>query len=82
MKMVEICGVKYVNGTSKNSGKPYEAYLIYYTEDGRPRGVDGYLTGDAFVSTSLLMGVVPQVGDKVELFYDKRGFLNSVKFVK
>ena len=82
MKMVEICGVKYVKGTGKSSGKPFEAYIIYYTEDGRPRGVDGFTTGDAFVSTSLLMGAVPQVGDKVELFYNKDGFLNSVKFVK
>ena len=80
--MVEICGVKYVKGTSKKSGKPYEGYIIYFTEDGRPRGVEGYVTGDAFVSASLLLGVVPQVDDMVELFYDKRGFLSSVKFVK
>lgn len=79
--MVEICGVKYVEGTGKNSGKPYQAFLIYYTEDGRPQGVDGYVTGDAFVATSLLQGVVPRVGDKVELLYNKRGFLSSVKFV-
>lgn len=79
--MVEICGVKYVKGTSKSSGKPYEAYLIYFTEDGRPRGVEGYVTGDAFVSTSLLQGVVPKVGDKVELLYNKNGFLFSVIFV-
>ena len=79
--MVEICGVKFMEGTSKKSGKPYKAYLIHYTEDGAGQGFDGFVTGDAFIDVSLLNGRKPSVGDRVELFYNKQGFLLHVQFV-
>lgn len=78
--MVEVCGVKYKEGTGKKSGKPYKAYMICYTEDGERLGYDGYVTGDAFVSTDLLSGRSIKVGDKLNLFYDKSGFLQAVEF--
>lgn len=78
--MVEVCGVKYVEGTGKKSGKPYRAYMVCYTEDGRQQGYDGYITGDAFVSVDLLDGRDIKVGDKLNLFYNKNGFLQSVEF--
>lgn len=79
--MVEVCGVKYMKGTSK-SGKPYEAYSIHYTEDGASQGYDGYVTGDAFISIELLGGMPIRVGDKVEISYRKNSsFVSSVKFV-
>ena len=78
--MVEICGVKYVEGKSKSSGKDYKAYLLHYTEDGSSQGFDGYLTGDAFVSLDLLGGRKPHVGDRVELFYNKNVYLQSIEF--
>lgn len=78
--MKEVCGVKFVSGSSKKTGKPYEAYLIHYTEEGASQGFQGFVTGDAFIATSLLDGYVPKVKDKVELFYNKSGFLEGVKF--
>lgn len=80
--MKEICGVKYTEGVAKKSNKPYQAYIVYYTEDGHPRGVDGFVTGEAFINVNLLMGVVPQVGDKFDIYYDARGFIAAVKFGK
>ena len=47
--MVEVVGSKYMEGVSKKSGKPYKAYLVYYTQDGACDGVDGMITGDAFI---------------------------------
>lgn len=79
--MVEICGTKYVEGKSKRTGKFFQAYVVYFTEDGAPHGVNGFVTGDAFIALDLLQGVVPRVGDKVELLYNKYGFLSSVRFV-
>lgn len=79
--MVEICGVKYIEGTSKQSGKPYAAYIVMFTEDGAQQGFDGYVCGDAFVNVSLLNGRKPRPGDKVEFNYNKNGFLTSVEFV-
>ncbi len=78
--MVEVCGVKYKEGIGKKSGKPYKAYMICYTEDGKRQGYDGYVTGDAFVSTDLLSGRSIMVGDKLNLIYDKSGFLQEVEF--
>lgn len=78
--MVEVCGVKYVEGTAKQSGKPYKAYIVHYTEDGAPQGFAGYTTGDAFIPCDMLGGQKPQPGNKLNLFYDKNGFLKAVEF--
>ncbi len=78
--MVEVCGVKYMEGVGKQSGKPYKAYVVYYTEDGAAQGVDGFVAGDAFVNASLLKGRPVVVGDKLKFSYNKNGFLTSVEF--
>lgn len=80
--MVEVCGVKYKEGVGKQSGKPYKAFIVHFTEDGRSQGFDGYVTGDAFIDISLLNGRVIKVGDRLELLYNKDGFLKSVNFVQ
>ena len=76
--MVEVVRSKLVEGTSKKSGKPYKAYVVYYTED--DDSVFGVITGDAFIDVSLLNGRVPMPGDKMELNYNKNGFLSKVAF--
>lgn len=78
--MVEICGVKFMEGVGKKSGKPYQAYSIHYTEDGENYGYDGFVTGDAFIYLDMLTRK-PKVGDKMELFYNKHGFLQRVEFI-
>lgn len=78
--MVEVCGVKYVEGTSKKSGKSYAAYIVHYTQEGASQGFQGYITGDAFIEVSLLGGKTPHVGDKMNLFYTRNGFLQAVEF--
>ena len=78
--MVEVCGVKYVEGTGKKSGKPYQAYIVHYTQEGSSQGFQGFITGDAFIDGSLLDGKVPHVGDKINLFYNRNGFLQAVEF--
>lgn len=78
--MVEVCGVKYSEGIGKKSGKPYKAFIIHFTEDGKAQGFDGFVTGDAFIDVSLLDGKVIKVGDKLNLFYNKDGFLKEVDF--
>ena len=78
--MVEICGVKYLEGTSKKSGKPYMAYSVHFTEPGENSGYTGFTTGTAFIPLNVLNGRVPAVGDKVDILYDKNGFLQRVEF--
>lgn len=78
--MVEVCGVKFKEGIGKKSGKPYKGYFICYTEDGKLQGYDGYVTGDSFIPDDLVPGRPIMVGDKLNLVYDKSGFLRAVEF--
>lgn len=78
--MVEVIGSKYIEGISKKTGKPYSAYIVYYTQDGSHQGVNGKICGDAFVDKRLLDGQAPLPGDQIDLLYDKDGFLNKVLF--
>lgn len=77
----EICGLKFYKGVGKKSGKPYEAYDIYFTEDGRPRGVEGFVAGKAYVFSNL-MERSPSIGDKIDIYYDEGGYIVGVNFVK
>lgn len=79
--MVEICGVKYLEGISKKSGKPYTAYSVHFTESGENSGYEGFITGNAFIPLQVLNGRKPAVGDKVDILYDKNGFLQRVEFL-
>lgn len=79
--MVEVVGCKYVEGTSKTSGKPYKAYIVHYVEDGEEQGFTGMMTGDAFIAKDLCNRHIPSPGDKMELSYNKNGFLTKVEFV-
>lgn len=79
--MVEVVGSKYVEGTSKQSGKPYKAYIVHYVEDGEDQGFMGQITGDAFIAKDMLGGRAPMPGDMLELSYNKNGFLTKVAFV-
>lgn len=78
---VKVCGVKYMEGTGKKSGKPYKAYSVHYTMDGSSQGYAGYVTGEAFVAVDLVPGRAPVVGDRIDLGFDQRGFLQSVEFL-
>lgn len=78
--MVEVCGVKYMEGVGKKSGKPYKGFQIYYTKPGERQGVTGFIAGDAFISCELLGGRVITVGDKLQLVRTENGYLEDVIF--
>lgn len=80
--MVEVCGVRYGKGTSKRSGNPYEGFFVHYTEDGTSQGVKGYVAENTFISSSVLAGRVIEVGDKLDIRYDRRGFITGVDIVR
>ncbi len=80
--MVEVCGVRYGEGTSKKTGKSYKGFTVYYTEDGAAQGVKGFVADSCFLSAEILQGRVINVGDKLDIRYDKRGFVSTVEIVK
>lgn len=78
--MVEIVGIKRMEGTSKKSGKPYSGYMIWYIQE--EAGVTGKSADSAFVSDMILNGAIPEVGGFAELRYNKNGFLTEATFTR
>lgn len=79
--MAKVCGFQSMVGTSRKTGNPYSGYLIFYTEPlrARPNAYGAGVAADSvFVSETLLNGVLPEVGQEIELHYDKRGYLVDV----
>ena len=78
--MGKIVGFRHMSGTSKK-GKPYSAYMIYFTEAFPPRFenvAQGVTCDSAFVADSLLGGQVVSLGADIDLSYDKDGYIREV----
>lgn len=78
--MVEIVGIKRMEGTSKKTNKPYSGYMIWYIQE--EAGVTGKSADSAFVSDTILGGQIPEVGGFAELRYNKNGFLTEATFTR
>ncbi len=70
----EVVGYRKCSGKSKNTGKDYSGYFVHFTF--AQEGVIGKATENAFIADSL--GYDPQLGDRVRLNYNSRGFLVEV----
>lgn len=79
--MVEVCGVKYSEGISKKTGKPFKGFTVYFTKDGAAKGVKGFIADSTFLSSDILQGRVVNVGDKLRLDRDNRGYVEGVEFL-
>lgn len=79
--IVNVVGVKHVNGTSKKSGKEFNAFIVSYTRDGRSLGFDGLAAGEIFADCSLFKGVTPKAGDCLMVDRNGSGFVESIEFI-
>lgn len=77
--MVEIVGFKRMAGTSKKTGKPYSGYTVWYLEE--QRNVTGHVSDSTFIPDDLLCGSIPEIGQLVDLIYNKSGYLVDAKFI-
>ena len=73
--MYEVIGFRRSEGKSKSTGKDYAGYMVFFSFD--QKGVEGKACDQAFIADSL--GYDPILGDRVQLFYNARGFLMEVK---
>ena len=73
---MKIVGVRKVEYTAKD-GAQVKGYTVHatYTE----KGTDGLCCDNFFVSEKKADGWVPEVGETVELMYNKYGKIDSVK---
>lgn len=79
--IVNVVGVKNVSGTSKKTGKAFDAFIVSYTRDGRPLGFDGLAAGEIFADRELFHGVTPKIGDTLMVDRNSSGFVESIEFL-
>lgn len=79
--IVNVVGVKNVKGTSKKTGKDFDAIIVSYTRDGRPLGFDGMAAGEIFADRSLFKGCEPKPGDTLMVDRNATGFVESIEFL-
>lgn len=75
-----VCGVRRTEGTSRKTNKPYAGYIVFYQFD--QQGVIGKACDQTFVSDELLAGLIPEVGMKMDLRYNKTGFLTDFVVIR
>ena len=74
---VKVLGYRYAEGTSKKNGRPFKGFFtsIGYEQN----GYTGLKVEERFFSTEALQGLVPEVGEELEVSVDFGGFVTSVK---
>lgn len=82
---MQVLGLREMKGKSKESGKPYDAVLLFVT-DSDP-AVIGLLTADIWVPRDVWNRDVNEpiddgfLGREVFPSYNKRGYLIAIKFM-
>lgn len=79
--IVNVVGVKKVEGTSKKTGKPFDAYIIAYNREAKILGYNGMSAGEIFCDVSLLAGHVPIPGDTLMVDRNSSGFVESIEIL-
>ena len=75
----QVVGFQRVSGTSKNTGNPYSGYQIFLTYQS-PK-VSGYGSERVYIGDQALNGFVPELGQRVELRYNRWGNVSEIKVV-
>lgn len=73
---VQVIGKRYVKGVAK-SGRPYEGFLTSIAYE--VSGYDGLKCEEKFLPCEALQGLVPDVGDVLEINVNFGGYIESVR---
>lgn len=86
----EILGIKPLEGTSKKTGKPFDAYLLHCSRaNPNDTALQGYEVKQLFVDKRFLLEDVKQlgsfsalIGSNVSVSYDENGFIESCELTR
>lgn len=81
MRVWKVEGFKNVNYQSKKSGRQVEGVTIYLSSDPASPDVTGREVKEIYLSRSATV-YKPNVGDKVQVFYNERGYVDDVTPVR
>lgn len=82
--LAKIIGKKVIQSVDKNTGVLKESAFLYFTSKfgnvmGGNTAVEGYETGDAYVSAELARQI--PLNAQVSLDFDKRGYLKNIDVI-
>ena len=81
--MAKLVGFRHVQGTSKKTGKTFDAYVVSYLEQDEDQGAVGYKADSQFVDRAMfeaaVSGRAPEklMNAECVLVYNKSGFLSQ-----
>lgn len=73
--MYEVTGIKKVDYVSKKTGRPVKGYTLWLSYE--RQDVDGFACDEVYVSIERI-SEVPQLGDLVNVYYNRFGSVESV----
>lgn len=80
--MAKLVGYRHVQGTSKKTGKPFDAYVVSYVGQDTDKGAVGFRADQQFVDRGMFEAALNgRAAEKVlnaecEFIYNKTGFLD------
>jgi hypothetical protein len=73
--VIKVMGKRYAKGVGKN-GRPFEGFFTSIAYDAS--GYEGKKCEEKFFSCEVLQGLVPQVGEHLNVSVNFGGFIDSV----
>ena len=73
---VTVIGKRFASGTSKKTNKPYSGFFLSYIYTAS--GYEGNRCSEKFITSQSLQGIVPDIGDKLDLDFDENGYITGV----
>lgn len=80
MSKAKVIGVEHREGTSKK-GNTYNADILHveFLDEPRTKGFKGHEVGTVWCERSMdVCPILPEVGDTVDVFYNRSGFVDEV----
>ena len=73
--MYEVTGIKKVDYVSKKTGRPVQGFSLWLSYE--RKDVEGLACDEVYVSNERI-SEVPQIGDLVDVYYNRFGSVESV----
>lgn len=85
MAKAKVLGIHHREGVSKKTQKAYKADILHveYLDEPRTQGFTGHEVGEVWCDcASNVCPIIPKVGDVVDVYYNRSGFVDEVTICK
>lgn len=85
MAKAKVLGIQHREGIAKKTQRPYKADILHveYLDPSRDTGFVGHEVGEVWCDcASNVCRIIPKVGDIVDVYYNRSGFVDEVTICK